>query len=227
MKKIYLYLKELDSGLKYLGITTSKNPYTYKGSGKYWKRHLKKYKIKSKDIKTIILLETSDKEELKEKALYYSKLWDIVGNPKFFNLTLESGIGTYGFKFSEESKANMNKKKKIDFKGSKNPFSGKTHSKEVLDKILKANIGKKIPKEQTIKSILGRSKPILQYSLENEFIKEWASSKDIENNLGFSSSCITGCCKGRYKKSNGFKWKYKYENNRTNNQQNLEEKTSS
>jgi len=218
MKKTYLYLKELQSGLKYLGITTSKNPYTYKGSGKYWKAHLKKHNIKSKDIKTTILLETFDKEELREKSLFYSNLWNIVNNSDFFNLAPESGIGTYGFKFSEEVKSKMNKKKKIEFKGKNNPFYNKIHSKEILDIIIKANKGCKRPIEQTIKSIYGRSKPIIQLTLDEEFIKEWSSSKEVENRLGYSSSSITGCCKERYKKSHGFKWKYKYGNNKTNSQ---------
>jgi hypothetical protein len=251
MKKIYLYLKELKCGLKYLGITT-KDPYKYKGSGLYWKRHLKFHNILSKDIKTTILLETSNESELRDTSLYYSNLWDIVNNEKFLNLIPESGIGTLGFKFSEDVKSKMNLKKKgvklsdehkrnlslsgkgrkktdewkENMKGSKNPFYNKTHSKEVLDIIIKANKGYKRPIEQTIKSIYGRSKPVIQLTLNGDFVKEWGSSKEIENILGYSSSCITGCCKGRYKKSKGFKWKYKYENNKTNNQQNLEEKTT-
>jgi hypothetical protein len=220
MLKTFLYLKELSSGLKYLGITT-KNPFKYKGSGKYWKRHLKHHNISNKDIKTTILLKTEDKEELRQKSLYYSELWDIVNNELFLNLAPESGIGTYGFKFSKDSKDKMNKDKKVLFKGKKNPFYGKKHSKAVLDKIIQSNLGKKIPIEQTLKSIKGRNKPILQYDLDMTFIREWESSKQIEKELGFSSSCITGCCKGRYKKSKGFKWRYKYENNKTNNQYNI------
>ena len=51
MKIFYLYLKEVPSGLKYLGITTQ-NPYKYYGSGIFWRRHLKKYKYGIKKIKT-------------------------------------------------------------------------------------------------------------------------------------------------------------------------------
>lgn len=243
MKKIYLYIKESPLGLKYLGIT-NKDPYKYKGSGLYWKRHLNFYNIDSKNIKTIILFETFDKNELKEKALYYSFLYDIVNSKEWANIIPESGIGTFGFKFSEDSKSKMNlskkgiklsdnhkaklslaskgKSKSENFKqnrrGDKNPFYGKTHSKETIDKIIKANTGKKIPIEQTIKSILGRSKGILQYTLNDEFIKEWLGAWEIQKELGFNSSCITGCCKGRYKKSNGFKWRYKNEKDKTNSQ---------
>lgn len=40
-KLLTLYLKESPLGLKYLGITSRKNPYTYKGSGSYWKKQNK------------------------------------------------------------------------------------------------------------------------------------------------------------------------------------------
>ena len=37
---IYLYKKTHNkTGLKYLGKTISKDPYTYSGSGVYWTRH--------------------------------------------------------------------------------------------------------------------------------------------------------------------------------------------
>ena len=41
---IYLYVKQHSiTGLKYFGKTTKIDPFLYKGSGKYWQRHIKKY----------------------------------------------------------------------------------------------------------------------------------------------------------------------------------------
>ena len=41
---IYLYVKQHSvTGLKYFGRTECKNPFRYKGSGSYWKKHLKKH----------------------------------------------------------------------------------------------------------------------------------------------------------------------------------------
>ena len=51
-------------------------------------------------------------------------------------------------------------------------------------------------------------KPIAQYSKELIFIKEWESAKDAGEILGLISSNITQCCKGKYKTSGGFSWKY-------------------
>lgn len=54
------------------------------------------------------------------------------------------------------------------------------------------------------------SKPIIQYSIEGEFIKEWISAKEAETTIGrINNSQITQCCRNKLKKAYGFKWKYK------------------
>jgi hypothetical protein len=97
---IVLYLKESPFGLKYLGKTT-KDPYKYNGSGLVWKRHIKKYKLKSTDITTAILFQTTDKIEFSKIALEYSILYNIVNSDEFANLTEETGQG--GKTFTKES----------------------------------------------------------------------------------------------------------------------------
>ncbi len=104
MKKIYLYHKISPLGLNYLGKTVN-NPFIYKGSGKIWKLHLKKHNIKSEDIKTIILFESFDLNEIKEKGLYYSDLYNIVESDDWANLIPESGEGVLaGTILTEEHK---------------------------------------------------------------------------------------------------------------------------
>ena len=110
---IILYLKESPLGLKYLGKCVNTDPYKYKGSGTVWKRHLNAHNISTSEIKTTILFETDDKDELKKMGLYYSELWDVVKNKEFANLIPEQGDGgnTGGFKkgviFSEEHKKKL------------------------------------------------------------------------------------------------------------------------
>lgn len=56
------------------------------------------------------------------------------------------------------------------------------------------------------------SKPVLQYSLEGRFIKEWNSLSEIGKELKVKNiSNISSCCLGRYgyKTAYGYKWKYK------------------
>lgn len=117
MKITYLYLKESPLGIKYLG-KTEQDPFVYMGSGLYWKKHLMKHGFKSKDIKTTILFETGDKEELKNKGIYYSELYNVVDSEEWANLKPETGEGG-GAKKSEEEKSkisNTMKGKKIVWK---------------------------------------------------------------------------------------------------------------
>lgn len=91
MNIYYLYIKTHNkTGLKYLGQTKSKNPHKYKGSGKYWKLHLKKH---GNDFTTTILLETTDKNKVREMGIYYSNEWDIVASNEWANLKIECGDG--------------------------------------------------------------------------------------------------------------------------------------
>jgi hypothetical protein len=87
---IYLYVKTHNkTGLKYLGKTIQ-DPYKYPGSGKRWKRHIKKH---GKDLTTEILLTTESKEELKETGLFFSKLWNVVESNEWANCKPEEGDG--------------------------------------------------------------------------------------------------------------------------------------
>lgn len=54
-----------------------------------------------------------------------------------------------------------------------------------------------------------KSKPVLQFTLEDILIKEYPSIKQVERELGFDPSHICACCNGKYKQMYGFKWKYK------------------
>ena len=53
------------------------------------------------------------------------------------------------------------------------------------------------------------SKPVLQFTKDGEFVKEWKSTKDVQRNLGYFHNNISNCCNGKCKSSNGFIWKYK------------------
>jgi hypothetical protein len=59
------------------------------------------------------------------------------------------------------------------------------------------------------KSVTQNLKPVLQYNLEGDFIREWGSGKQAAADLKTSQSGISECCKGKYKSSGGFIWKYK------------------
>ena len=53
-----------------------------------------------------------------------------------------------------------------------------------------------------------RSKPILQYTKDWTFVKEWPSTKEAGHKLGIHRSNICFCLKGRYKSAGGYIWRY-------------------
>lgn len=76
--------------LKYLCKTERNDPYRYKGSGTYWKKHIEKYGC---DIETVVIYETENKQELKNQGMYYSSLWNIVKSKEWANCIPEEGDG--------------------------------------------------------------------------------------------------------------------------------------
>lgn len=127
---IYLYIKTHNiTGLKYFGKTT-KDPQTYKGSGKYWKLHIKKHGY---DVTTAIIFQSESKEKIKEMGLHYSKLWDVVNSEKWANLIEENGDGG--------DVSNCIDYKKRNFNGENNPFYNKKHKEETKKKMGVHRIG--------------------------------------------------------------------------------------
>ena len=76
----------------------------------------------------------------------------------------------------------------------------KTGNKNWLGKHLSDETKKKISKSL--------STPILQYTKDGEFIKEWTSGIEASKVLGIHPGNITTCCKGKLKSAGGFVWRY-------------------
>ena len=55
------------------------------------------------------------------------------------------------------------------------------------------------------------SKPILQYSKNNKFIREWENAEQVKRELGYEANNIRSVCRGKRKLANGYIWKYKKE----------------
>ena len=54
-----------------------------------------------------------------------------------------------------------------------------------------------------------KSIPILQFSKDWSFVKEWPSLSEAERRLGILRSSICACLKGYCKSAGGFVWRYK------------------
>lgn len=86
---------------------------------------------------------------------------------------------------------------------------GKKHSQETKDKIRTKRLGDKWDQIRIDNFIKIRNKPIIQFTLTEDFIKEWESAKIAGLCLNIDSSSILKCCKNKLKTSGNFKWKYK------------------
>lgn len=53
-----------------------------------------------------------------------------------------------------------------------------------------------------------KSKKVIQFSKNGEFIREWPSTMECERN-GFYQSDVSACCLGKLKTHKGFIWRYK------------------
>lgn len=62
---------------------------------------------------------------------------------------------------------------------------------------------------EVLKNRKDQSKSVLQFDLNNNLVKEYPSTKQVERELGFSYQNICACCKGKQKTAYNYKWKYK------------------
>ncbi len=95
-------------------------------------------------------------------------------------------------------------------------LTGRVRSEEECKNISKGKIGKKVKKETIEKSAKGRHKPILQYSLDGEFIREWESLKEASIKLNINYSTISNCCKEKSNHAGKFIWRNKESSNINN-----------
>lgn len=52
-------------------------------------------------------------------------------------------------------------------------------------------------------------KKIIQYTLDGKFVNEYQSAREIERKTGFNYNSILRCCRGIYRQSYNYIWKFK------------------
>ena len=166
-KTTYIYIKTHNqTGLKYFGQTKRKDTHRYRGSGLYWKHHIKKYGY---DVTTFIIRSFTNIQECEDFCIWFSKINNIVKSKKWANLVIENGLdgGNDYWKYhkmSEEHKRKISEnnakfwlgkkrgkmsdkhKQKISENSAKF-WTGKNHSEESKQKMRLAKLGKTHPEE--------------------------------------------------------------------------------
>lgn len=163
------------TGVKYFGQTT-KDPYEYPGSGKYWKSHIKKH---GNDVSTKWSLKFTDPDDIREFAEFFSEFYNIVESNEWANLMAENGHdgSPVGRKLSKPRSKEYREKQSIK-------HSGKIISDEHKAKISKANKGKsKTFSEEHCKNI---SNSKLGHSVSEETKAKIAKSTTDETRLLWS-----------------------------------------
>lgn len=139
----WLYIKKHNkTGLLYFGRTMEPDPVKYKGSGTYWRRHIK---IHGNDVSTIWSHLYTNRDDIMEDAIAFSISHDIVNSRKWANLTLEDGInGSVKGRKTKPCSDETKNKISIALKNSVLPrgMHGKAHSGETKKRIREAIVAK-------------------------------------------------------------------------------------
>jgi group I intron endonuclease len=222
---VYL-VENLVNGKKYVGMDTQNNP-KYLGSGTLIMKAIRKYG--KENFKKSILEICSSVTELEKKETWWINHLNALEREDFYNLedNRKRGINPFANKTPEELKEIFNKIRSEE----RNIKIGKANSKpkpkgfgEKVSKIHKGRSRSEESKLKQSKSLKGRNspnkgnkwskeqkkqlgKPIFQYDINNNLIKEWYSTREAENQLGLKG--INNNLKGRTQTCGGYVWKYK------------------
>jgi hypothetical protein len=196
------------TGMKYFCKTTRlKNLHWYKGSGLYWKRHMKMH---GRNITAGVLGVYFDKDRCVSAALKFSEENNIVADEGWANFIEENGLTGAG-----AGKLNHRY-------GKPHPGKGKPRPDMVGRLVGEKNgmYGKPSPMRGVAKPkgkdspLYGRkrpegggkpSKPVIRLDDGMVFESISAASKV----LGKTPSGISQCCMGKAKSAHGFRWAYK------------------
>jgi group I intron endonuclease len=110
--------------------------------------------------------------------------------------------------YTEEWRKNISKPKpgvSKAHKGRVSPNRGKIMDEEQKHKISQSLKGR--PKPLNFKDDV--AKPVLQYDLDGNFIKEWSSITTASTQTKTPYAGVSLCCNGKRKFSNNFVWKFK------------------
>lgn len=168
------------TGLKYFCKTTLLDRvHRYKGSGVFWSKHMREHGF---DVKVGLLGFYIDEDRCVNAAKNFSIENNIVDNDKWANLVIETG------------------KNGASLIGERNPFYGKKHSLETIEKVRLQKTGKSVNKgayqspEKRAKisaSLKGRKNPVVSEKLKGRKLSEEHKANVIAARKGYTHSMET------------------------------------
>ena len=205
----YIYLIENDiNEHKYIGLTT-------RTVEERWKEHLRhssevigkailKY---GKEHFTITTLEECPDEALDEREQYWISYYDSYNNG--YNCT--EGGRRSGKNIEVPSKYKVIKELWDEGLGQKDIKEQTGFNIETVHNyLIKYGVTKEEIRIRANEGIRrSKERPVIQYSRDGVFIKEWESATKAGEVLGINRKNIQGVCAGRRKTANNFIWRYK------------------
>jgi len=227
---LYRYIRKDNNQVFYIGVGTKRGNRNYLSHRTEYERayslnnrnsHFLNI-IKKIDYVIEIMLESDSQEFIKDKEKEFISLYGRIDTKKgILSNQTDGGDGHFNMSVENRNKLSLLAKEK---------FTGKKQNPEHIEKRISYRIGSKMSQETIEKrtetrkqnainrgyyvnfeKIEKESKPILQFDMDNNFIKEWKSIREACRELNISRSNVINVCKGkhRFKSSGGFIWKYK------------------
>lgn len=140
-------------------------------------------------------------EELNDRENYWIKYFNCI-TPNGYNMC-EGGGNTVGFNHRPSSKCKMSVTKSKMYLGENDPFYGKHHSKEQIEKWKRDRKGYDTTKA-TEASIKARLKAVRNIDTGEVF----NSVKEAAAHYGLKDTHISRVCKGKRQRTGGYRWEH-------------------
>lgn len=135
------------------------------------------------------------------KQTIEKRVLKLIGQKRTLEHKLKMSESAKGRILTEQQKLNMSKARK-----------DKPLTEEHKINIGKSLMGRKMSAEAIEASAKSRRKPILQYTKDMIFLKEWSSTTNASKELDIKITAINACLNNKSKTSGGYIWKYKTNN---------------
>lgn len=166
-----------------------------------------KYGIESFDVEQIDTAETI--EELNEKEIYWIQFYSSMA-PNGYNLC-EGGDNTIGYHHKDISKRKMSVAKSKMYVGEGNPFYGKKHSSESKKKMSEKRKGLAHLTQEQIDTLRASHRTVKVRNIDTGEVFD--SVKAAAERYGLKDTHITRVCKGKRKRTGGYRWEYAIQDN--------------
>lgn len=206
MDGVYIYTLSDMNGIKYVGKTNNiKTRY---------KNHINeanRENVNNKKITWIKSLISKDQKPIIEiidivpihEWVYWEKFWICLLLSWGFNLVNGTMGGENPPSFKNKTHSDEYKKIRSELMKKNNP--AKNMNDEWRKKISNSNKNRSLSREHKLKL----SKPIYQFNLNGELLREWESITKASKELEINYVGISMCCRNKRKKSGGYKWSFK------------------